>query len=305
MAKHSIIWPVIAAVFILAAAIFSLPQGAIAAFGVSPPFVNSDHLVAGAQYIQTVYLVQDQPDQDLRIKATLNVPDKIKPWIKIDKGLDFIIPKGVRQFPIQIEVDVPKSEIRGQYSGNLVIVSEPAQSGQVTIALGANIAINLTIGTDIFEQYSVQAIKPLDVEEGWNPRVDVKFKNDGNIPESFDGATFELIDKFGGTRLAYTQKTTGFPETPPFSIKEYVVEFPMEFHLGLGQYWADVNFYKGGKIIGHEKTVFNVLPAGSISGPTAQVLNFLKNAWVYYSAIGIVLALMIFFFFFKRKRHHR
>lgn len=300
MDKNTIFWSVVVVVFIIATAIFPLPRSASAAFGISPPFVNADHLVAGAKYVQTVYLVQDQPDQDLAIQAKLNVPDKIRSWIKIDKGLDFVIPKGIRQFPIQIEVDVPKAEVRGEYSGNLLIVSKPPQSGQVTIALGANIAINLTIGTDIFEQYSVSYIKPLDIEEGWNPRVDVKFTNDGNIPESFDAATFELIDKFGGARLAYTQKTSGFPETPPFSAKEYVIEFPLDFHLGLGQYWADVSFYKKDKVVAHERTVFNVLPAGSISGPWARVLSFLSD-WTYY-LLGALLAATIAFFILKRKR---
>jgi hypothetical protein len=300
MAKRLITGPVVVAVFVFAAAFFSLPQNALAAFGVSPPFLNADHLIAGAKYVQTVYLVQDQPDQDLEIKARLDVPDKIRPWIKIDKGFDFVIPKGVRQFPIQIEVDIPQSETLGQYSGNLIIVSAPAQTGQVTIALGANIAINLTVGTGIFEKFSVPVLKPLDIEEGWNPRVYVKFNNEGNIPASFGAATFELLDKYGGARLAFIQKSKDFPETPPFTIKEYTVDFPVDFHLGLGQYWADIAFYKNDKVVANQKTVFSVLPAGSLSSPLSQISDYFKNNWLYL--LGVVLLAVIIFTVWRKKR---
>ena len=40
-----------------------------AAFGISPPFINADHLVKGSKYVQTIYLVQDNPAEDLGIVA--------------------------------------------------------------------------------------------------------------------------------------------------------------------------------------------------------------------------------------------
>src|SRR3989344_3360725 len=76
-------------------------QTADAAFGISPPFLNADHLVPGAAYEQVIYLVQDHPDVDIPIKATLTVPESIKSWITIDKGFDFVIPQGTRQFPVK------------------------------------------------------------------------------------------------------------------------------------------------------------------------------------------------------------
>ncbi len=278
------------------------PQISQAAFGISPPFLNAGHLVAGAKYVQTVYLVQDQPNQDLKIKANLNVPEAIRQWIHIDKGLEFVIPSGTRQFPVEVEVDVPGNAGLGKYSGNLTFVSIPSEAGQqVTIALGANVAINLTVGNDIFEKFTVPIVKPLDIEEGWSPRVDVKFNNEGNIPESFDGAIFELYDRYGGVRLAYIQKNSDFPETPPFTIKEYTVEFPTDFHLGLGQYWASVSFYKNEKMVASERTVFSVVPVGSLSGPEAQALRYLKSNWIYMAAT-LAIAFFIFAVWVARRR---
>lgn len=288
-------------VFTLLGAVFLLPAHTFAAFGISPPFLNAGNLVAGSKYTQTVYLVQDQPNQDLKMKATLAVPETIRPWIHVDTGFEFTIPQGMRQFPIEITVEVPKNAGLGKYNGNLTFVNIPDEVGQVTIALGANVAINLTVGNDIFSKFSVPIVKPLDIEEGWSPKVYVKFNNEGNISESFDGASFELLDRFGGIRLAYIQKNSDFPETPAFTIKEYTVEFPTDFHMGLGQYWGDVTFYQREKAVAHERTVFSVLPAGSLVTPGAWAEYFKGNTM--YAVVATLIVLFIFRrFIVKRKR---
>lgn len=274
-----------------------------AAFGISPPFMHADHMVPGSKFVQTIYLVQDQPDQDLRIKANLDVPDAIRSWISIDKGFEFTIPAGTRQFPVQVTVDVPKSTTLASHHGSLAFTGAPSQNGQVTIALGAQVAIDIKVGNDIYEKFSVPVIQLLPIEAGWNPRVYVKFQNEGNIPESFTGATYELLDQYGAVRLAYIQKTTGFPETPPFTVKEYTLDFPIDFHLGLGQYWGKVDFYQNDKLVASQKTVFNVLKEGSLSNPAVQAWQFVQTNWVY---ILIALGLAGFGAFgFRRYRRRR
>ena len=64
-----------------------------ASFGISPPFINATYLVPGAEYSQTIYLIQDNPETDLGIKANLEISEKIRPWITIDKLSDFLIPQ--------------------------------------------------------------------------------------------------------------------------------------------------------------------------------------------------------------------
>lgn len=273
-----------------------------AAFGISPPFLNADHLVKGASYVQTLYLVQDQPSEDLKIHADLKIADSIRSWISIDKGFDFVIPKGVRQFPVNVTVAVPKDASLGAYNGTLSFVGAPAQAGQVTIALGVQAAINLTVGEGVFRKISVPLIKILDIEEGWNPRVYVKFENDGNVPESLDGATFELYDQFNSVRLAYVQKSSDFSETPPFSIKEYTLDFPTDFHVGIGQYWGTVTLYQNQKVVATEKAVFNVLKAGSLSSPGALIVQNIKNNFGYYLGGAAILAFILFFYKKRQKR---
>lgn len=291
---------------LLAAAAFILlaPRVTHAAFGISPPFLNADHLVPGATFSQTIYLVQDQPTEDLGINTDLEVPDAIKSWISIDHGFQFAIPKGTRQFPVVVTIHVPSDAPTSRYSGNLTFTTAPAQAGQVTIALGANLTINLTVGNDIFEQFSAPLVQLQDIEEGWSPRVLVKFANEGNVPESFDSATFDLYDHFDAIRLAYVTKQDGFPETPAFTTKEYVMEFPIDFHLGIGDYWGVVNFYQNQKLIASQKNVFHVLKTGTLSGTFGIVMRFVQENMVALIA-GLVLLVVIIVIVFSRSRRKR
>lgn len=278
-----------AVVSILSIGLLQAPR-ARAAFGVSPPFLNADRLVKGSTFVQTIYLTQDQPNNDLPVETELDVPEKIRSWFSIDVGNNFVIPKGVRQFPMNVSVKVPKNADLAIYSGRLRITTKPGQAGQVSIALGAEIIINLKIGDEVYRKYSVPIIKPLDIEEGWNPLVYVKFNNEGNITEAFDGGTFELFDQFNATRLAYAQKGRDFPEVPPFTVKEFTVEFPTNFYLGIGQYWTNINFYQNDKVVASQKTVFNVVKRGTLSSPWKQFTNSLKRNWPYYlGGLGVIV----------------
>lgn len=273
-----------------------------AAFGVSPPFFNASHLVPGSTYSQTIYLVQDQPTVALPIVATLNVPDAIKSWITITPGLNFTIPAGMQQFPVQLSVTVPQGQSLGIYSGNVVFATNPAQSGQVTIALGANVAINLTIGTGTFEQYSIPYITIPSIEEGWNPRVTYRFQNDGNVPETLTGATFSLYDQYDAAQLAYLSVNSGFPTTPPFTAKEYTIQFPTDFHLGVGDYWGVVTFYENNNAVASQKAIFHVLPRGSLSSPIDLVIENIEAYWIYYLVILIALLLIVRRIFVMRRK---
>ncbi len=281
------------------------PGVAHGAFGISPPFLNADHLVPGVTYTQTVYLVQDKPDQDLPIKASLTFPDHATPWVNLDTGFNFTIPQGVRQFPVKITIQVPQGEGLGKYSGNLAFTSQPTKTGQVTIALGVNVAINITVGEGIFEQYSVPLITFPDIEEGWNPTVYIKFKNDGNVPEAFDSATFEILDQYDAVRLAYITKQDDFPVTPAFSTNEYTIEFPTDFHLGIGQYWGVATIYKDGKVVATQKTIFNVLKAGSILGFWGRSLYWAQRNQGTAYAIGVGAAALIVFIGWSLGRRRR
>ena len=283
----------------LSAAVIVVPEITSAAFGVSPPYINADNLVKGSRYAQIVTLVQDQPNIDLPIKAVLKISDTARPWISIDKGFDFVIPKGMQKFPVEIIAQIPQDAGLGDYSGSISFTSAPASAGQVTIALGAQVAINLRVGTGIHHDFSIPLIRFSNIEEGWNPRVQTRIVNNGNVPESLDGATLEVFDRFNTVRLAHIQ-VNDFKEVPPFTTKELTVEFPLDFYLGVGDYWGTASFYKGEKLLASEHTVFQVFETGTLSGFWGKFKKSLREHWGYY--LAGVLAVFIAALWFWRRR---
>jgi hypothetical protein len=275
-----------------------------AAFGISPPFLNADHLTQGSTYTQTLYLVRDDSSADLPVVANINVPQNIAGWVTIDQGSKFIIPAGTQQFPVTVTIKVPQNAALAKYTGDLSFTTVPNQTGEVSIALGVNVALNLTVGNDVFEQFSVPLIQVLDIEEGWNPRVYLKFDNEGNIPEAFDSATFELFDQYDSVRLAYLEKQNGFPTIAAFTKSDYTVEFPSDLHLGTGDYWGNVTFYQNGKVVASQKMAFRVLPAGTLSGWWGKVSYAISsNKWVLLAILVLIGAIVGFVVRRSRRRH--
>ena len=112
----------------------------------------------------------------------------------------------------------------------------------------------------------------------------------------------ELFDKFGAVRLAYIQKDDNFPEVPPFTIQDYTLEFPIDLHLGIGDYWGSVNLIKGEKVIATQRTVFKVLEAGSLTpGFFKLIFNHIKLNQQYYGG-AVLLGLLIFLIYSRKPR---
>ncbi len=253
------VWQTISSLIFFAIAAIGVPLS-VSAFGISPPFIRSDRLVPGARFDTTIYLVQGQPKEDLDIKATLDVPEKISKWFVIDKGNEFTIPAGIQQFPIVVTVQVPQDADFGIYQGYLRINTIPTREAgeQVTISVGARVDINLTVGEGVVADFQIKKVEILDIEEGSPPAIEFVLENTGNVPIAPERATFDLYDKFGDIRLAFSQ-TEDIPEVPAFETKTITLKFPIDIKLGIGEYWADAKLYRNGQSVRELKTVFNVV----------------------------------------------
>lgn len=273
------------------------------AYGISPPFLHATHLVEGIEFKDTIYIVRDNDAYDVWITADLSdFPESIRKWIRIGPGEVFMIPKGIRQFPVEITIKVPKDSGPRDYSHKITFTtgalggatSDSGSTGQVAITYGLNLIVNLTVGNDVYRDFKA-SIDILDIEEGWNPRVNVRFKNKGNVPETFDRAVMEVFDQYKAVRLAFIPKVTDFPEILPFSEVEHVIEFPIDLSLGLGEYWGNVTFIQGDEtIVAQQETVFKVLKKGSLSKPFPN--------WVYLAGGGVLLLLFIIFAIIRKKK---
>ncbi|RME60680.1 hypothetical protein D6779_01755 [Candidatus Parcubacteria bacterium] len=275
---------------------FIAPLSVRAAFGVSPPFIHASHLSPGAKYSKTIYLVQDHPSEDLKVIAELSFPPKVQKWISLDTGFSFVIPKGVRQFPVTVSIAVPKEEKLAAYNGTLRFKTAPAdqglEGGQVAIALGALVNIDIVVGNEVYHKYRAN-IDLLDIEEGWSPRVRVRFFNEGNVAESFDRAVYRLYDEFRAISIAFAQKTSGFPLVPAFTTKEFVVEFPLQnLYLAVGNYWGEVQFFKNDKVVASNATVFRVLPKGTLQKGEGSAAS---SDFLFYLLFGILAVVVAVF----------
>lgn len=239
-------------------ALFSIPFS-VGAFGISPPFVTSDRLTRGSSFDTTIFLVQGKPDVDLEIQAIFDVPENIRDWFSVDKGEKFTIPAGIQQFPIVVTTKVPKDAEYNIYKGYLRINTIPVrkEGEQVNISVGARVEINLTVGDNIIKDLTVKGINILDIREGEAPQAIVTMQNLGNVPIALELATMEVYDKYGEVRLGYGQ-TENLPEVEAFQTKEFVIEFPVNIKLGIGEYWGLARLYREEAVVKELKTVFNV-----------------------------------------------
>ena len=242
-------------------AVFALalsPFIASAGFGVSPPLIQEDRLVRGIAFERVIYLVQGVPDRDIPIEVT--VDSEIKDWISFPQGMPITIPQGVQQFPLIVRVDVPDSADLGIYSGEIRITAVPQradESGEVAVALGGLVTLDLTVGDGIIYDFSVKQIKILDIKEGDAPKANIQITNSGNVPAGPDTVTFELFNKFGEIRLAYAENHE-FKKVPVFSEGGSTLSFPMDVYVAPGEYWGHVKVYRDQELIGELRTVFNV-----------------------------------------------
>ncbi|MEZ4156401.1 MAG: hypothetical protein R3B52_00275 [Candidatus Paceibacterota bacterium] len=282
---------------ILLALAVLLPQSAKAGFGVSPPLIKEDRLVPGITIEKQVYLVQGNTDKPLPVQAIFDVPKEIEGWLSVTQGEKFTIPAGAQQFPLKVKIKIPDDADLGIYEGQLNVTTIPeaaTENGQVSIALGANIRLELTVGDDVFSSYEVKKIDLLSVKENDFPHARILVENTGNVPGGPDAVTFELFSKFGDVRLAYTS-IDDVKRIPAFSEEAIDMLFPIDVKLGVGEYWGHVKVFEGNDVVAEQRTVFNVLEK-----------TFFEKNKTYLSVGASLLGLIVIVFaFLKLKRRKR
>ncbi len=246
---------------------------AFAGFGITPPYLRSNALTQGSHFTQEIIIVRGDPVEDLKTEITLNVPG-INQWITVDKGLDFILPKGQQQFPITLSVDVPKDALFGAYTGSIRIRTsslETAKSG-VSIALGAQVDVDLKVVDEIYD-FDVRRVELSEAEEGrkrWWLDFPGKIKfwmhieNTGNVPSAPSRVHFDVYSKVGAKLLESSDSTNDIEKTDPFATKKVLAELPT--HLPPGGYLIKFFIYKSDQISKQGELTLSILPRGTIPG---------------------------------------
>jgi uncharacterized membrane protein len=260
-----------------------------AGFGISPPYVINDKLTQGSYYEQKIILSRGNPEEDLKTEITIDVPE-IENWISIEPGKEFILPKGEQQVPMIIKVDVPNNAEYKNYQGIIRVktssLNEPTD-GKVSVALGARIDVDLTVGKEVYIDFKVRAIKILSVEDkpwplSWFRKIHalIKIENLGNIEGSPTKVHLDIYD-INNDKILESKEDKSLKKIKPFETKEISAKFPTK--LTAGQYWSRIKIFNGDEIKREEKIIISVNKA-----------SFSITDWIII--IGIIILFLIIIF---------
>ena len=274
------------------------PSLVSAGFGVSPPKILEDRLVPGSHFERTIFLVQGSPEADVDIIVSIDSED-IKEWITFAEGDHFTIPAGVQQFPLHVTIAVPDDTELDIYRAYIRVSTDPEKvvsAGEVAISIGGRIDVELTVGDDVFEEFEVKRIQIPDIRERKPLRAILTILNTGNVPSGPASVSYELFNKFGEIRLAFSEITENLPPIPAFSEGNIDVEFPLDIVLAPGEYWAHVKVYDHERVLkGELRTVFIVHEGG-----LASVLS--SGTTTFSIAGGVVIIFIILAVLLVRRR---
>jgi len=253
---------------------------ASAGFGISPPYIRNENLVRGSRYEQKIVLVRGEPTEDLKAQLVINVSGA-NDWISIDKGTEFILPKGEKKVPIVVKVDVPRQAKFGEYKGTIRIKTSPLETekrGGVSIALGAQIDVDLRVIKKEIIDFAVRGVKVQDLEEGhkfwWMDfpgkiKFMMRIENKGNVEVGPSKVTIDIYDT-QGEKLLEKLETRKIGKVPSFETGEVIAYFLT--NLKPGSYSARYKIFKGEEIVAEGELSLSILPYGTI--PDYQGANF-------------------------------
>lgn len=270
--------------------LFGYTRTVEAGFGISPPRFRNDHLSPGSHYEQDIYLVQGSPETNIKITVAIENAEQIVDWITIQPAKEFIIPKGIQQFPMRVIVDVPKDAGYATYTGKMRIVAtsqgvpQEEGGGNIAVRLGALADISLTVTSDEYSDFKIQSIDVPDIEEGWPIEVRVSMENFGNVKVRPTRIMLTIYDKWHENVLQTGEaKTTDWVDS--FAVGSVRAYMPTE--LGPGDYFADFEIYKGEELAAKDKQRFFIVEQGTIDyWPRYFGISI---AW-WATGVGVILA---------------
>lgn len=290
---------------LVALAVFLLPLASRAGFGISPPYVENEYLTRGSHYEQSIYLVRGDPVEDLKINLVVSVPNA-DGWFKIDKGAEFIMPKGETKMPIVISVDVPTNAEYKRYQGTIGVKTSSPQElagGSVGITLGGQIDVNLNVTKEGSSNFKIRAVRVADFDEShkwfwWQVPAWINFEmqleNLGGFKVAPTNVAFDIYDNKNKNQVAKVEATS-IKKTLPFTTGWVAVNLPTD--LQSGSYWARYRIYKGSEIVSEDKLHLSVLKYNG----TAEDRD--RSAWKEFSSLqqrdqlevvgSLILALVI------------
>lgn len=231
--------------FFILFVVFVLSSGtANAGFGITPPYVTNASLTRNSIYEQTILLVRDDPTTDLKATISIDVPG-ISHWFEILEGNEFLLPRGETKVPMTVRVTVPDNAEFKQYYGNIRIKTgapdDTVRSGAVSISLGAQVDVDITVIDKEIKDFKVRKIGISDLNEGhkvgWlyfpgKIRFEMLVENLGNVPVAPSDVIFRVYDVTGNVLLEETHHKGKITKVDPFLTETVFAELPTRLPAG-------------------------------------------------------------------------
>lgn len=261
---------------LLLAVIFQLivVDSVFAGFGITPPYVRNTSLTRNSIYEQQILLVRSDPNVDLKATIAIDAPE-IQDWIEVVEGDSFLLPRGEQKVPMTVRVTVPEDADFKQYEGVMRIKTGKPDGdvvgGAVSISLGAQVEIGLTvIDKEIFD-FRVKRISISDLNEGhkwaWlyfpgKIRFKMSIENIGNVDVAPTGVEFRIFDSTGKVLLEETNHTNKLTKIKPYATGEVVAELPTR--LPAGSYLARYKIYNNEEVKQQGELTLSILKYGTL-----------------------------------------
>lgn len=257
-------------------------------FGVSPPWVQADHLVPGSHYEQDIYLSQPEPLVPLNIEVVIDGPD-IENWIQIKPGKSFTMPAAL-QYPMRVIIDIPKDAGYDVYQGKIRVRAVGEGGGQVALLTGAIIDVRLGVSGEEYSDFQLKEVAVKNIEEGWPIKVYIKLENLGNVKVRPSKVLVKIYDQYR-QKIVQSGEATDMGWVESFKKGEVVAKLSTK--LGIGEYWAEIEIFKKGESILKDIRGFKIVPKGTIK-PYPIFLGISIYAWA-----AILVAILIVIIGFK------
>jgi hypothetical protein len=291
-----------------------LPALALASFGITPPYVRNTSLTRNATYEQQILLVRGNPNDDLKAQIVVDAPE-IQGWIQIVEGDSILLPRGVQKIPMTVKVTVPGDAEFKEYEGKIRIRTVPADDkvseGVVSISLGAQVDVNLTVIDKVIEDFRIRRISVTDLNEGhkvgwllFPGKIDftMLMENTGNVEVAPSNVVFKVYDRTGAVMLEETEHTGRLKKIDPFATEEIVAHLPTR--LPAGSYLARYAIYNGDEVKQEGEVTLSILPYGTLqaAGYGFLGLSIAHKISILLPVLSVVIIVLYFIYAGIRRR---
>lgn len=262
-----------ALLFLLVLTFSLFAETALAGFGITPPYVRNTSLTRNSVYEQEILMVRSDPNRALKAVIEFDAPE-IRDWIEIVEGESIPLPKGETKVPLTVRVTVPDDADFTRYTGTMRIKTaapdDSVTAGAVSISLGAQVDIDLTVIDREILDFRVRKISLPDLNEGhkvaWlyfpgKIRFDMLLENTGNVDVAPSRVAFRIFDATGQVLLEETEHTNRITKVPPFGTEQVTAELPTR--LPAGSYIARYTIYNTDEVKQEGELTLSIQPYGS------------------------------------------